>query len=360
MEMRCDIPKVSMIVPVYKVEAYLHECIDSVLNQTYADYELILVDDGSPDRCGEICEEYARKDCRIRVIHKENGGLSSARNAGLDVARGKYIYFLDSDDTIAPQLLSAVVEKMDMGMDMVVFQFCRQYADGRKEKCCFHETGAYRMSSEEERVRFVMKQVLRGMIGWEACFRMYDRKKIERYSLRFADNRTIFAEDLHFCLCYCAHAENILSIDDCLYNYRMRDDSIMGVQQKKVNIGRFYLLSNSVQEFFGKFDDCGLFLDNMDIIRAQIILKQAASELWTSALPPKAFRDAVWESVSDKQALKCQLKEAIKRKDMYEKIGSVADALDMKAHARFLLGGSWTVLRAQCKLVRIIRMMQGG
>lgn len=91
---------ISIIVPIYKVEKYLDRCINSILNQTFKDFELILVDDGSPDRCGDICEKYAKKDKRIKVIHKENGGLSDARNAGLDIATGKFIGFIDSDDFI--------------------------------------------------------------------------------------------------------------------------------------------------------------------------------------------------------------------------------------------------------------------
>ena len=91
-------PFVTVIIPVYKVEKYLHNCVESVINQSYPHWELILVDDGSPDRCGSICDEYAAKDSRIHVIHKENGGTSSARNAALDVAVGEYVAFLDSDD----------------------------------------------------------------------------------------------------------------------------------------------------------------------------------------------------------------------------------------------------------------------
>lgn len=90
--------KFSVIIPIYKVEPYLHKCVDSVLAQTYEDLEIILVDDGSPDSCGKICEEYAEADKRIKVIHKPNGGLSDARNAGLDMAQGEYVLFLDSDD----------------------------------------------------------------------------------------------------------------------------------------------------------------------------------------------------------------------------------------------------------------------
>jgi glycosyltransferase involved in cell wall biosynthesis len=86
---------VSVIVPIYKVEKYMHRCVDSIINQTYKKIEIILVDDGSPDSCGKICDEYAEKDNRIKVIHKENGGLSDARNAGIDIAKGNYLTFID-------------------------------------------------------------------------------------------------------------------------------------------------------------------------------------------------------------------------------------------------------------------------
>lgn len=96
--------EISIIVPVYNVEKYLKKCVDSILNQTFQDFELILVDDGSPDNSGYICDQYAEKDSRVRVIHKENGGLSDARNAGIDVAQGKYLGFVDSDDYIAEDM----------------------------------------------------------------------------------------------------------------------------------------------------------------------------------------------------------------------------------------------------------------
>ena len=97
-------PLISVIVPVYKVEPYLERCVKSIINQTYKNLEIILVNDGSPDRCGEMCDEFAKQDSRIRVIHKENGGLSSARNAGLDVMKGEYVGFVDSDDWIEPEM----------------------------------------------------------------------------------------------------------------------------------------------------------------------------------------------------------------------------------------------------------------
>lgn len=104
--------KISIIVPVYKVEKYLRVCVDSILNQTYRDLEIILVDDGSPDNCPKICDEYAEKDKRIKVVHQKNGGLSSARNTGIDIATGKYLMFVDSDDTIHPQMCEILFKNL--------------------------------------------------------------------------------------------------------------------------------------------------------------------------------------------------------------------------------------------------------
>lgn len=115
-------PLFSIIVPVYKAEKYISECVDSVLAQTFENFELILADDGSPDRCPEICDEYAKKDSRIKVIHKENGGASSARNSGIDAACGEYIIFLDSDDYWEGNYtLQRLAEKSKDGYDIIMF-----------------------------------------------------------------------------------------------------------------------------------------------------------------------------------------------------------------------------------------------
>ena len=102
-------PELSIIVPVYKVEPYLRRCLDSILAQTFRDFELILIDDGSPDNCGAICDEYAAKDSRIIVIHQKNQGVSAARNAGLDIAKGTYLGFVDSDDWIEPEMYETMI-----------------------------------------------------------------------------------------------------------------------------------------------------------------------------------------------------------------------------------------------------------
>lgn len=127
--------KFSVIVPIYNVEKYLNKCVNSILNQTYKDFELILVDDGSPDRCPEICDDYAKRDTRVRVIHKKNGGLVAARNTGILEAVGDYICYVDGDDWIAENLLETVwnkaIKKYDL--DMVIFSAVRQYDDHQEE-----------------------------------------------------------------------------------------------------------------------------------------------------------------------------------------------------------------------------------
>ena len=106
-------PRLSVIVPVYKVEKYIHNCVDSILKQTFSDFEVILVDDGSPDRCGEICDSYATLDKRIKVIHQSNGGLSAARNKGIEIARGEIIGFVDSDDEISADMYEKMLQYLD-------------------------------------------------------------------------------------------------------------------------------------------------------------------------------------------------------------------------------------------------------
>ena len=102
-------PKISVIIPVYNAEKYLRRCVDSILAQIFTDFELLLIDDGSKDKSGVICDEYAKKDNRVKVFHKENGGVSSARNLGLDNARGEWIGFIDSDDMVKPEYLDGLI-----------------------------------------------------------------------------------------------------------------------------------------------------------------------------------------------------------------------------------------------------------
>ena len=125
------IPKISVIVPVYKAEKYLHRCVDSLLAQTFSDFEMLLIDDGSPDRSGEICDEYAKKDKRVRVFHKENGGVSSARQCGMDNARGEYTIHVDSDDWVEPNMLEELYGKAkEEDADIVCCNYWEEHLNG--------------------------------------------------------------------------------------------------------------------------------------------------------------------------------------------------------------------------------------
>ena len=123
---------ISVIVPVYNVESYLRKCVDSIINQTYKNLEIILVDDGSPDNCGKICDEYAQHDSRVKVIHKENGGLSDARNAGIDMAEGEYLTFVDSDDYIAEDMIEKLYKQLlkdNSDMSLCSFKYVDESGD---------------------------------------------------------------------------------------------------------------------------------------------------------------------------------------------------------------------------------------
>ena len=147
--------KLSVIVPVYQVADTLHRCVDSIVSQTFSDWELILVDDGSPDDCGKICDEYAAKDTRIKVIHKTNGGLSDARNAGLQIAQGEFVTFVDSDDYIRQDTYEQVMEyaKDDNEVDIIEYPIIvhaghRSQTELRFEEVVYHDSRSYWLNSK--------------------------------------------------------------------------------------------------------------------------------------------------------------------------------------------------------------------
>ena len=151
-------PVISVIVPVYKVERYLHECVHSLLAQTFSDIEVILVDDGSPDGCGAICDAYAKSDSRVCVIHQKNGGLSCARNTGIAHARGEYLCFVDSDDYVAPDYCETLYAMLkDSDCDFSVCGVCR-FQDGvqpnpvssQEQNCVIDNVDFLRMHLEKK------------------------------------------------------------------------------------------------------------------------------------------------------------------------------------------------------------------
>ena len=211
---------VSVIVPIYKVENYLARCVDSILAQTYKDLEIILVDDGSPDNSPSICDEYAKKDARIKVIHKVNGGLSSARNAGLDVAKGKYIAFVDSDDWVEPCFIETLVTALEeTNADMSACKFCRTKGDFAKRE--WFDTNVEVIEGEKFTSIFTEKSYA----GY-ACNKLFKNEIIQRNSLRY-DEKIFNGEDFPFTTEYVFYANKVAYIKQDLYYYYFRETGIM-------------------------------------------------------------------------------------------------------------------------------------
>lgn len=227
---------VSVIVPIYQVEAYLPKCLDSILAQTYTDYELILVNDGTKDNSPAIMEAYARRDERIRLVHKENGGLSSARNAGLDIARGKYIAFVDSDDYIEPTLLEDTVHAAETsGADQVLFNYRLVDAEGTHEPYLHFEDEVIDLE-QLGLAKYFYHYWMPYKHGQEAWSKLYRRDVIEQNGLRYAPNVEIFAEDTLFSAMYLLHTRKIAALKKAYVNYVQRGDSLMAM--KKPNLAR--------------------------------------------------------------------------------------------------------------------------
>lgn len=208
-------PKVSIIVPVYKVEKYIRRCLDSIVSQTFTDWECLLIDDGSPDNSGKICDEYAEKDTRFIVFHKENGGVSSARNYALDNAHGEYVMFVDSDDWIEKDcLVVCVMEADEYKLDLLQFSSERVNERGKKYRAQILGCEACNHSQYLELCKLCVTV-------WGGLYR---RKIIEDNHISFIDGLKL-AEDQLFVFNFIVRANNLKSITNCFYNYYINDES---------------------------------------------------------------------------------------------------------------------------------------
>ena len=212
--------KISIIVPVYKVEQYLSRCVDSLINQTYKNIEIILVDDGSPDCCGVICDEYAKRDSRIVVVHKQNGGLSDARNKGLDIATGDFIMFVDSDDWIDEKTCEKVLNNAIRNKsDIVVFGVNNVYDDGHVKS---FPPMFFDAISHSDAIKSLIYNIPQYGIFNYACNKLYSRRLFD--TMRFAKGR--LAEDQGITYKLFHEAANVFVCKDTLYNYYQRSGSI--------------------------------------------------------------------------------------------------------------------------------------
>lgn len=222
-------PEVSVIVPVYKVERYLNQCVQSILDQSFEDLEVILIDDGSPDRCPAMCDEWAKRDSRVTVLHQKNGGASSARNAGLRVAQGEYIGFVDSDDWIEPGMYGSMYKLITANdADMVICEMQRQEKKNKsmaekvelwdQKKCLDH---FFRVNGEEDTHCI-----------WN---RLIKKEILEDFS--FIEGK--MNEDVHACYCFAARCKKAVYTNVPYYHYTF---NVNGVTNNQFTIRKLDLL----------------------------------------------------------------------------------------------------------------------
>ena len=234
--------KISVIIPVYNVEKYIRQCLESIINQTLKEIEIIIVNDGTKDNSMKIVEEYV-SDKRIKIINKENGGISSARNAGMEIAQGEYIYFIDSDDFVEKEVLSTLYENSENGKMDIVFSNFSYYNDRtKKEKRAkfifpFKENinkGYYYLYNGEE------------INVWN---RLYKKEFLEKYNFKFIEG--IIYEDQDFGFKTIMLAEKIKYVENYGYKYRTdREGSIMSSQKKEKSIESVQILKKEMRKFF--------------------------------------------------------------------------------------------------------------
>lgn len=244
-------PLISVIVPVYRVEKYLADCIESILRQSLSDFELLLIDDGSPDCSGAMCDTYCQKDTRIHVIHKENGGVSSARNKGLDHARGKYIVFVDSDDYLGEnylQALYAVQQASDRRNTFVIADYQPFSHDGLVSRD-FSSAFIVSLSGGKNDTETFKRLVFNFIIFPPYC-KLYQREIIEKNGLRF-NQELRSAEDFDFNCRYIRYIEQIVYIPSVQYCYRVdykkyrpSNDGILG----KSEILSAHIMAHGISE----------------------------------------------------------------------------------------------------------------
>jgi len=226
---------ISVIVPVYNVEKYLERCLDSIIHQTYTHLEIILVDDGSPDRCPEICDEYAEMDSRIIVIHKENGGISDARNVGMDAATGEWITFVDSDDWIEPEHIMSMIEL-------------------HENTSCIMVSDVNRIAESQERIiaKFIYQRsestINESVFGY-VWNKLYPRSLID--GIKF-DRDVRYAEDLIYNLSILERAPVYRYSGKATYNYVMREGSILSENITIKKIDNFIVFVTEYTELLKK------------------------------------------------------------------------------------------------------------
>lgn len=259
-------PLISIIVPVYNVEPYLAECIDSLVNQTYPHLEILLVDDGSTDGSGQICDDYAQKDARIKVIHKKNGGNTSARKAGLRVATGAYVQFVDSDDWVEPDMCESLMAlAQEHGADVVRCGYWKESGEKSVRQCDAMPKGVYRTEEEQRFLRdnliFLQDNGEAALFG-SLCIQLTTSDLLKRVLMKEPDE-VQYAEDRACVFLTILHSRCVCFTEGCFYHYRQHAGSIMHSANR-----RYYAQINAWYLFL--YEEVGIFAE-AETLRKQLL-----------------------------------------------------------------------------------------
>ena len=254
---------VSIIVPIYNTQKYLDQCVTSILSQTYRNLQIILVDDGSPDNCGKICDEYAKKDSRIKVIHKQNGGLSDARNVAIDIAKGEYIAFVDSDDCVAKNIYEVLYKNLkENKADISIANYYR--FENEEEIVEASQEEKVTVYNRDEMFEHMYDDYLLTVVAWN---KLYNKKLFSK--LRYPKNKVIEdAAIIHYLI---DQSTNIVMTNLQLYYYYQRENSIINTP-KFVLLDELDFLYDRVN-FFEKLQmqDCEVYNQTIEKYATRLI-----------------------------------------------------------------------------------------
>ncbi len=280
----------SIIVPVYKVEKYLSQCVESVLGQSFSDYEIILVDDGSPDKCPDICDDYAKKDARVRVLHKPNGGLSDARNAGLEIAQGEYIIFIDSDDYWDDsKALEKICELItQQAPDAVTWRYKKYFEDSNQFESVGYTVNYSQNPSFQELIKSRNFTV-------SACGKAIKKELFEQHNLKF--EKGIYSEDIGWCARLLAVTSDIIPSNLDFYIYRQRSGSITHEIGKK-NI-------EDIKKQLIDIESLVLRSDGKEQENLKVMLAEEFLHFVVTVTAYKGYKEEICWIKSKKHLLKC-------------------------------------------------------
>lgn len=316
-------PKISIIVPVYNVENYLRRCVDSILNQSFTDFEVILVDDGSTDGCTTICNEYTRIDSRVSVIHKKNGGVSKARNMGISLASGDYLAFVDSDDYIEDDFLEILYSKvLEDDYDCVSSGFTIVNSALEKTHGFIPDNYVKTFHSSKEQFDYIVGEVLRGKTGWEMCTRLFKKSIVHSHDIRICETCNDFGEDLAFVLTYLLYCKKVVSVQYSGYYYYQRINSMMNSSFGIVRLNEMNEVSKWYYSMLCNWNDL-FFLKNYYIVHFFIMKNQLekffeydciknAPKVVKKIVDKKWYERNIWKAVFHKK----QLKRFMKKKEL--------------------------------------------